>query len=523
MKKGLLLFLLLGTLAAQAQNINVFGLQSGVWDADTVFVTGDVTVRDSLSILPGTTVLFEGFYSITAENGASLKAVGTENDSILFTVADTTGFHLYNFGRGGWNGIRLEQAGPSKFDYCRFQYGKAALDKDQDGGALRIFDSYEVEISNSTLFCNFSREHGGALNAERSQVVLHDCAVTDNRTYSFVDTIYYMYGGGLRFFECKVEIKDVDFLRNVGTQSIGGALCIDSCAANIDRCRFEHNIGINGGGLYMIRSYETSKISNSLFANNTSVHFAGGLAIKDSSPEISNLTVVNNHSIGVNCGGMFFYQLSSPLVRNCIVYGNTNTDQIGDPVQIWCWTYNMAAPRFLNCLIQYGLKNIVSGENVQVYENNLDTDPCFVDAANGDFRLGGNSPCINSGYTCFDDLDALDLDLSTRVKGGIIDMGAYEFSGAGIGEIAQNESFIRIIGNPITATSYAEIELESQSNLKIAVYSMDGKPMINKDLGTLPAGTQRIEIGGMFEGWAKGSYLMVVSNAERTLSAKIVL
>jgi hypothetical protein len=115
------------------------------------------------------------------------------------------------------------------------------------------------------------------------------------------------------------------------------------------------------------------------------------------------------------------------------------------------------------------------------------------------------------------------LDLSTRVKGGIIDMGAYEFSGAGIGEIAQNESFIRIIGNPITATSYAEIELESQSNLKIAVYSMDGKPMINKDLGTLPAGTQRIEIGGMFEGWAKGSYLMVVSNAERTLSAKIVL
>ena len=106
MKTRLLLFLVLGSLMAKAQTIEVSGTQSGVWDAETVLVKGDVKVQDS----------------------------------ITFTVTDTTGFHIFNAGRGGWNGIRLSKAGRSEFDYCRFQYGKAALDHDQDGGALRIFN-----------------------------------------------------------------------------------------------------------------------------------------------------------------------------------------------------------------------------------------------------------------------------------------------------------------------------------------------------------------------------------------------
>ena len=176
-------------LLAKAQTIEVSGTQSGVWDAETVVVTGDVTIEDSLTINPGTTVIFKGFYQILAKEGASLKAMGTENDTITFTIADTTGFHLFNSGRGGWNGIRLDKAGTSKFDYCRFQYGKAAMDDDQDGGALRIFDCDEVEIGHSTLFCNFSREHGGALSAENSKVVMHDCKVNNNQVYTKLDTV----------------------------------------------------------------------------------------------------------------------------------------------------------------------------------------------------------------------------------------------------------------------------------------------------------------------------------------------
>ena len=59
--KFLLLFLLCG-LIVRAQNIEVSGLQSGIWEADTVFVTDNITVQGSLSITPGTTVLFNYFY-----------------------------------------------------------------------------------------------------------------------------------------------------------------------------------------------------------------------------------------------------------------------------------------------------------------------------------------------------------------------------------------------------------------------------------------------------------------------------
>jgi hypothetical protein len=524
MKNRILLLFLMVSIFAQAQTIEVSGTQSGVWNADTVLVTGDIKVQDSLRILAGTTVLFDGFYSIRVENGASLTALGTENDSILFTIDDTTGFHVFNSGRGGWNGIRLNKADACQFDYCRFQYGKAALNDDQDGGALRIFGSDDVEISHSTLFCNFSREHGGALNAEDSKVVIHNCKVNNNLTYTKLDTVYFMYGGGLRFLKCEVDITDTDFRYNIGQTAIGGALSLDSCAVNIDRCKFEHNYGINGGGLYFIRSNHLGRgsITNSLFANNTSGHFGGGLALCDASPWIANLTVVNNHSLGVNCGGIFFYQYCEPILWNCIIYGNTNEVPLEEPVQMWAWIYEESKLQFYNCLVQYGLENITNNEAVSVYLNCLDEDPLFLDPEQEDFHLSANSPCINTGYTFGTEDESLDLDGHWRVCGERTDIGAYEYSEASVSETIQNEQLIRIIGNPVTTSSYAEIECESACNLFAKVYIIDGKLLVNKNLGKAQTGINRIEIGELFQHLTSGTYLFVIETPEKPFVAKIV-
>lgn len=466
--------------------------------------------------------MFNSFFGITIENGATLKAIGTAADSIVFTVADTTGFHIFNNGRGGWNGIRLNKAGNTKFDYCKFQYGKAALDHDQDGGALRVFNSDEVEISHSTLFCNFSREHGGALSAVKSNVAIRDCDVCNNQTYTGLDTVYAMYGGGMRFLNCKVEITGSNFLYNNGQNAVGGALSLDSCAVLIDRCRFEHNYGINGAGLYLIRSNDWEcRISNSLFANNTSGHFGGGLAISDSSPLVSNLTVVNNHSIGVNCGGIFFYQYSSPEVWNCIVYGNTNEVLPEKPVQMWAWTYDEHAPKFHNCLVQFGLENISGNDVISVYENSLDEDPLFDDAF---FHIGENSPCLNAGSPETPDviLNGLDLAGRPRVLGDHIDIGAYEISLAGVDENTKNEQPVRIVGNPITASSYAEIELKEAGKMVAKIYSTDGKLLKNEDFGQLSSGLHHIELGNLIESLSSGIYLLVIQNGQNTWVSKMI-
>ncbi|MBR1514301.1 MAG: right-handed parallel beta-helix repeat-containing protein [Bacteroidales bacterium] len=520
----LLLFVFVG-LVAQAQTINVSGSQSGIWEADTVKVVGDVIVDGTLSIRPGTTVLFDGYYSISATEGASFLALGTETDSITFTVADTTGFHLFNFGRGGWNGIHLKEAGASRFEYCRFHYGKAALDDDQDGGALRIFGCDEVEISHSNLFCNFSREHGGALNAEHSKVVMHDCNVNHNLTYTEIDTVYFMYGGGLRFINCEVELIDMAFRYNDGRSAIGGALSLDSCSVNIDRCNFEHNHGVNGGGLYIIRCYDRPcRISNSLFANNDSSHFGGGLAISDSSPEVSNLTVVGNYSYGVTCGGIFFYQHSSPIVRNCIIYGNTNYAPLEEPVQMWIWTYDDYVPEFHNCLVQYGMGNISGNDIIQVYEDCIDDDPLFADTINENYRLSNGSPCVDAGAPDTPDtiLNGLDLDGHQRMSGNRIDIGAYEYSNVGLNEITQDGKFLRIVGNPITEESYAELELEEACPINAKVYSIDGKLMVEQSIGNLPAGNHRIGLGTLFQTLPRGTYLVVMNGHGKSVAAKVI-
>ena len=525
MKTKLLLFLLLCGLFAHAQTIEVSGLQSGIWDADTVFVTDNVIIEDSLNITAGTTVLFNGYYNIHVKKHATLNALGTENDSIVFTVVDTTGFHVFNSGRGGWNGIRMEKAGSCRFDYCRFQYGKAALDEDQDGGALRIFSCTDVAISHSTMFCNFSRENGGALSAEYSTVTMRRCSIRNNLTYTEIDTVYGMYGGGLRFIKCDVALLESDFRYNNGTGAIGGAVSIDSCSARIDRCCFEHNFGINGGGMYLMRCYERPcSITNSLFANNISGHFGGGLAISESSPLVSNLTVVNNHSIGVNCGGIFFYQHCSPSVWNCIVYGNTNESTTDTPVQMWAWTYDDDAPEFHNCLVQFGLENIASYDRITVYENCLDEDPLFVNPENEDYHLAGGSPCINAGSPETPDviINGLDLEGYERVSGDLIDIGVYEFNFTNVQENAQNANRIHIFGNPITASSYAEIELHHDCIIKANLYSLDGKLLKNKNLGTLQKGIHHIEIGEMFQSLSSGTYLFVVQTSGKTLTSKVV-
>ena len=521
--KTLLLFLLLCGLFAKGQTIEVSGLQSGVWEADTMLVTGNVVVQDALCIAAGTTVLFNGFFRIEVKQDASLTAIGTESDSILFTVADTSGFYLFNSGRGGWNGIRLSKAGSCQFDYCRFQYGKAAFDDDQDGGALRISMSDDVNISHSTLFCNFSREHGGALYAEDSKVGIHDCKVCNNLTYSRIDTIYFMYGGGMHFRKSEVALTGSDFRHNTGESAIGGAACFDSCAVMIDRCKFEYNYGINGGGLYLIDSYEQPcSITNSLFANNISGHFGGGFAIRNSSPLIANITVADNHSIGVNCGGIFFYQNSSPALWNCIVYGNTNESVAEMPVQMWSWTYEENAPEFHNCLVQFGLENIASYDRISVYENCIDADPIFYD--DNYLIVDHNSPCYNGGSpdTPAEVLNGLDLNGNPRVWDGIIDIGAYEMGETGMQENAQKESLVHIVGNPITASSYAEIELENNGRLAAMLVTTDGKLVQRKDWGHLPSGVSRIELGELFASLPSGTYLLVFHTSRQTFTAKVV-
>ncbi len=526
MKKVLsLLFLYFVMVSASAQTIEVMGLQSGAWDADTIKVMDDVKVADSLAVAPGTVVSFQGFHSISVLSGASFMAIGTEADSIRFTVSDTTGFSAYNLGKGGWNGFQLVEAGTVQFDYCVLEYGKAASDTDQRGGALNIINSDDVEINHSVLRCNFAREDGGAINAEGSHVTMTDCHVLENRVYT-EDNLFYMYGGGLRFLCCEVEMRGMEFRSNEGLSCVGGALSLDSCAVILDRAVFMDNKGINGAGLYMMRSnHLPGRLSNLVFDSNYSGHFGGGLAFSDASPEIYNMLVTNNDSDGVNCTGVFFYQYCSPKLTNCIIYGNYPQPEANlqvDTVQMWLWTFNGEAPEFHNCLIEGGKRFIEGSEYIKVFENIIDTDPCFVDAEHHDFHLREDSPCRDAGSETFptDLAEGLDVGGGRRVSNQRVDIGPYEYSAAEIVKQGTHD-FAQLLGNPLGHKSRMVVDLDSASNVTIRVCSMSGCPMFTKVFHG-EAGRNVVEIGEWVGDLVPGVYLFELKANNKTTVLKAV-
>ena len=523
MKNKLILFVLLTTcFAMRAQTIHVSGDQTGVWDADTVLVTGDVVVGDSLTVLPGTVVLFDDFCGITVRGGASFKALGTETDSIVFTVADTTHFSDYDHGKGGWSGICFDKAGDVMLDYCVLQYGKATDKVDWRGGALKFVCCNDVKILHSTLRCNFAHECGGAIYAVDSQVQMLACAINENRVYD--ENNMYLYGGGACFLKSDVELREMEFRGN-DSYCIGGALSIDSCSVVLDRAVFVDNVGVNGAGLYLMRSnHKKCMFSNLLFDNNRSHHFGGGLAISNASPEINNILVINNVSEGVNCCGIFFFEESSPIIYNSIVYGNYPEVELGhyeDTTQMWVWTFEGFAPEFRNCLIEGGTNYIHSADQIVVFENILDTDPLFVDAVHHDFRLSEESPCRDAGSELTPSyvMEGLDLAGLPRVLNNRIDIGPYEYSGA---SVAQHRAapFAKLVGNPLHAQSRIEFDDAVKGEVTVTLYALTGRCVAQRVLNL--EGTRSMGLGDLMEGLAPGVYLIEIKGENGVCSLKAV-
>ena len=128
----------------RADHITVSGDVSGTWSADTVLVTGEirVPVNSTLTINPGTKVLFQTFCKFIVDAGATLLALGTPLDSIYFDE--------YNPGTG-WHGIRFLAASPqTSLEYCSFRHGSAwgsVQTGDGLGGAIYCHDT-NLTISN---------------------------------------------------------------------------------------------------------------------------------------------------------------------------------------------------------------------------------------------------------------------------------------------------------------------------------------------------------------------------------------
>lgn len=190
----------------------------------------------------------------------------------------------------------------------------------------------------------------------------------------------------------------------------GGIIANGSIIRN---CVITDNHSENSGGGMKIDG-TTALVNNIIYGNEASDlgstgERGGGVEIVGTgSPIILNTTICYNDSDWG--GGICCTNNATPIITNCILWGNTAT-QNGD--QIFG----------SGCTVTYS--DVEGGWSGL---GNIDANPLFVDSAAGDFHLTYTSPCRGSGNNAAAGLPNIDFERDPRVFQGIVDMGADEFA-----------------------------------------------------------------------------------------------
>ncbi len=394
-----------------AQTIIKPGSVSGTWTKkeSPYLIKGDVQVPagKTLTIKAGVVVKFDGPYMMNVQG--SLIAEGIETDSIVFTVADTTG--IKTKARYGWGGIRFDRR-PVKWDTARFrmpedeELKKLITARIKEGSLdtttkIRLFLTITDEVNDDQLpdslfrtressqlaYCRFEYAtaegrprpyvFGGAIYIYRySNLVIKNCRFENNFAYA---------GGAIYCKEAAPAIINNTITR-CSAQSSGGAMVFIHSGPLLIKNRITDNYsGYNGGGVLF---YESSPyaVSNKLLRNKAensgggmicekkmdayltalkSTHTATVKYTRDDAFEKANLSDISLRNAGsfngrfqnniicnneaATAGGIALYASAPEITNNTISYNIAEKESGG----ITC-VY--AAPQVTNCII-YGNSN----------------------------------------------------------------------------------------------------------------------------------------------------------------------
>jgi hypothetical protein len=307
-----------------------------------------------------------------------------------------------------------------------------------DGCGIRL-------ISGSASISGCEISNGSA--AYGAGIYSIDCAVTMKNTTVSNNTAANS-GGGCYFAPSTstvppVVINNCKITNNVSSGHLGGGLYLGS-PATIINSTIEENQALSGGGIYIY--YDDKIISNIVgcaFNRNYATFDEGGAAIHSYSSIINassynavNCTFNNNYSPLV---GTIFTNLSTLRFTNCTFGNSSSTPVTGAAPTTGDSKWISGSFTATNCIFWGsstgfgpGTKNItysdVKGAALFPGIGNINVDPGFVDASNGDFHLNSGSPGIDTGDNRAS-LRQTDKDSKTRITNNIVDMGAYEYQG----------------------------------------------------------------------------------------------
>jgi parallel beta-helix repeat protein len=199
-------------------------------------------------------------------------------------------------------------------------------------------------------------------------------------------------------------------MNNQNNEDVGGGMYIGG-NLTVSNCSIVGNQAITGGGIFNASSGYT--LINCIVSGNKANNGGGMYHVSTNPhPTIINCTISGNQA--TNGAGGIHNSSSSPILKNCILWGNSS--EIAN---------NSSTPTYIKTLIKGMAVGGFNGTEDPLFVSQPDfsTAPTMA----GNLRLSVCSPVLNVGNND-DNSTTLDLGYNNR-KFGVIDLGAYEYQG----------------------------------------------------------------------------------------------
>jgi PKD repeat protein len=364
---------------------DVIVVAPGTYDETIDFTGKAITVRSSGGPL---STIIDG----TSSGGSVVTAVSGEGPTTVLEGFTITGGNALEGG-----GMRNVGSSPTVRD-CIFTANNAS---DRGGGMYNRLGSPTI-IGTRFELNSAGAMGGGVFNIEASPTIIN-ARFTQNTAHK---------GGGMRsYLNSHPTVTDCVFEYNHAEEEGGGMDNRKNSNPVVTNCLFVGNTAPSGGAMhnYVGRATPTGNptLINVIMVGNSASN-GGGMRNNDPSPLILNSIIAYNTGSGI-----ISRNGSSPVLHNTVVWGNMGGSFSGK-------TANTSVVTFSD--IEGGFPGV----------GNLDVDPMFVDPGGYDLHLSPMSPLIDAG-AFHASLSATDYEGNPRIMGSEVDIGAYEFDGAGSG------------------------------------------------------------------------------------------